>query len=187
MPRIILPICVLLCLGCSQEQYKESTYSKSEKAAYDAALESARHAIAAIRAEQDVIAAHQAAKVEAQTAQAELVQLKKSLKEAIAKYKVARSQAIEAYKWHDVKDSKYKKARAIEDEAWKIKTQVNEAKARAERATRIADTRALEVRQAKAKAEKAFQEIYTAAALAAFQHIADEAIKQAQLDPIAQH
>ena len=62
-----------------------------------------------------------------------------------------------------------------------------EAKAKAERAQHTLEAHAREVRQAKSRAERAFQDVYMAAALGAFKHVAEAAIEEADKHPFNEH
>lgn len=91
---ILLSLSSIALTGCSQEQAeavsKSDFKSKPEQAAYEAALDAARAAIAAVRAEKEIIKAYQAAKAEAKVAQTEAMYAEKA-------YKKARTARVESY------------------------------------------------------------------------------------------
>ena len=243
MPRLILSFLSVCLVSCSQE-------SKSERAAYEAALEAARYAIEAEKEKEDAIKAYQTAEAQAQAALAEAVQAEKAYeaaKDAVTQaeedysseskealdddqdYKIAKAAQAEAYRAHQaaiVKNTEaYSKGSRsqqfatdeVRTKAWNVyiaakaktkkaekvaiakgtkksqdsltvvrktakdaKAKAREAKGVAERAVHVAQAKALEVKQAQAQAERVLQDVYMAAALAAFRHIAEEAIAEAK-------
>ena len=270
LPVLCLSLCwVYSCSKNSQDLPIESTYSKSEQAAYDAALIAAPNFVDAIQVEKAAIEAYRVVEEQARATQAEVVQAEKTYeaakesraqakKEASSRekaasedsaYKAAKAVAEKAYLVHrdarneaddaalaktktlnsfrpnttiiftanrkakkadktreallaahaktkqalELAQGKVKKgqadkilAAAYEAEKAAIK-QVRKAKAQAQRHLRALQAQASEVKAAQARVERAAREVYMAAALGAFKHVAEEAIAKTQAEIAAQH
>ena len=79
-----------------------------------------------------------------------------------------------------------KKKSAASKDRGVARKKVIETKARAQKAQRILQQHTKKVKAAEARLERAVQDVYMAAALGAFQHVADEAIAKTQSESVAQ-
>ena len=239
MSRFILPISVFFCLlSCSQNAVDQpSTYSKTEEAAYKAALEASGKLATAFAVKDIAVAAYGSLEEKARAAYVELEQAEKaynksekaaeqakaslsSLKRGIEKeikndpaYKSAQAALSEASRYGSkTSDKRYSlglKVERIEREIYsknrkaldqsendveaaykslkKNWDRLQLAKKQANKANRSLRNQAAEVEAAKKHVEETRQAVYMAAALGAFQHVADEAIAKMEYKPVARH
>ena len=195
----ILPVlCLSLCwvYSCSQSAVEQpSTYSKTEEAAYKEALIASRDLIAAIQDEQIASEVYAAIQEKARLAQAKLAQAKEAYNAVEKASKDARRQAKKSALSKNIKGTWAINAYVISDSACvKAESAFGSSRRRLEEASKEANKftsalrrQAAQIKSAQRRVEKARRDVYMAAALGAFRHVADEAIAKTQSEFVAQH
>ena len=196
LPVLCLSLCwVYSCSRNSQDLPIESTYSKSEQAAYEAALLAAPNLVDAIQIEKAAIKTYRVVEEKARAAQAEVVQAEEAVNAADKTKDEARSQAKKAALSKKINgtwamsryiesDPNYKAAFSAGYTAW---SQLQAVREKAHNVARALQAQALKVKAAQGRVDRTKREVHMAAALGAFRHVAEEAIAKTQAELVAQN